>query len=595
METRLSYTRDELIGRLNTLVGSTESIYLHLGRLYPEIVREMNRSLEESAKAVDSMRQGSTIEAFLHDISGSVRDFVGSLKTTLEEMSGQDSEALRALNTVIGQLSSLDGLVVRIKQDSEEMEIISLNAMTSALKAGNIGKAFSVITDDLKRLSEQTIKLTESLTEDERALLASFYKFKESLESVEKYRQEIIGNLDDRLNESLSIMDEGLSEIANFFSSLVQNSGAVKGPVMSIMEEIQLQDLIRQSVDHVIIALKEIEDPMEGDNSGELLDDWFFEKLLSGLCQSVLADVDSKLAESIGSFGGSIASIDSLITEGERARNDFARDYSRGSATEVSGSSFGARLDHSAKLINGIMVDVGHYFKLKDHVLLQGSALAHSVEDLEDRFRSFSRIVSRFQSINVASRIESAKQQALRGMNETVQEMSSLTERIGGDVSGALESTKSFIDKTRLAVVNLERLYVGERKSVEAAERELSHRFGDVNAIKDSLGRQVEGFSLYTHRFVDLISSSRTDLAGLATLRSEIAAIDQILDTIRQKAVENISLAGIDPESEHQSGKNQRLKELIQRFTILTHKKAAGDLGKFDVESGTASGEVTLF
>ena len=43
--------------------------------------------------------------------------------------------------------------------------------MTVALKSGGAGKAFSVITDELKRLSTSTIALTESITARGRELM----------------------------------------------------------------------------------------------------------------------------------------------------------------------------------------------------------------------------------------------------------------------------------------------------------------------------------------------------------------------------------------------------------------------------------------
>ena len=40
---------------------------------------------------------------------------------------------------------------------------------------------------------------------------------------------------------------------------------------------------------------------------------------------------------------------------------------------------------------------------------------------------------------------------------------------------------------------------------------------------------------------------------------------------------------------------NDKFKEVIQRFTITSHKKAAGEIGGFAVEKGSAAGEITFF
>ena len=41
--------------------------------------------------------------------------------------------------------------------------------------------------------------------------------------------------------------------------------------------------------------------------------------------------------------------------------------------------------------------------------------------------------------------------------------------------------------------------------------------------------------------------------------------------------------------------KDDRLKELIQHFTITAHKEEAASLGSFGVEDGIESGEITFF
>jgi hypothetical protein len=37
------------------------------------------------------------------------------------------------------------------------------------------------------------------------------------------------------------------------------------------------------------------------------------------------------------------------------------------------------------------------------------------------------------------------------------------------------------------------------------------------------------------------------------------------------------------------------MRRMVEQFTIFTHKKAAGDIGRFAVEEGREAGEVTIF
>ena len=51
------------------------------------------------------------------------------------------------LNKKIDDLRSINGHISQIKNDSEEMELIALNAMVVSIKSGEKGRAFSSITE----------------------------------------------------------------------------------------------------------------------------------------------------------------------------------------------------------------------------------------------------------------------------------------------------------------------------------------------------------------------------------------------------------------------------------------------------------------
>ena len=72
------------------------------------------------------------------------------------------------------------------------------------------------------------------------------------------------------------------------------------------------------------------------------------------------------------------------------------------------------------------------------------SRLTDHVAALEGSFKGLAALLSRFQNIVVASRIEVAKTKALAGVVNTVGGMVTLTERIATDVTAAMDTTKDF-------------------------------------------------------------------------------------------------------------------------------------------------------
>ncbi|MBL8968899.1 MAG: hypothetical protein JNG85_17985, partial [Spirochaetaceae bacterium] len=222
-----------------------------------------------------------------------------------------------------------------------------------------------------------------------------------------------------------------------------------------------------------------------------------------------------------------------------------------------------------------------------------------------ESFRGLASLLSRFQNIVVASRIEVAKNRALAGVTTTVQGMIHLTDRIGDDVSGAMTTTKDFIKVASSAIVSYAGTGGGDQRQASSRESEDESGEADrlqatlrrvesdidcLNGAKVSVAKTLEGFSLYTPEFLALIAEARGELdlirglsARLKEARGDLLALKASVD------------AEIGPGASPGAIKNERLRSVIERFTIFTHKKTAGEIGNFDVEEGTEAGEITLF
>jgi hypothetical protein len=209
-----------------------------------------------------------------------------------------------------------------------------------------------------------------------------------------------------------------------------------------------------------------------------------------------------------------------------------------------------------------------------------------------------------------------AKNRALSGVTNTVQGMIELTDRIGNDVGEAMDTTKDFIKVSYMAIVD----YAGEadsfnrlsspsiedlRDSAASDGRDVSvsesdkllstlKKVGSDIQILDSgrseVGASVGGFVLYTPEFIALINESNGRMVELRGLVDRLKAVQANVSTLREDIVSEI---GEKPSIT--SIKSERLRTMIDRFTIFTHKKTAGAIGSFDVEDGIEAGEVTLF
>ena len=635
MRARVAEYINSLIDEVKSVEIDSEGSYLSFGRLLASISAEMERSSRNARVSLEefSRTMGGSSETGFRSIAGFARESSAYFATVHD----RDVAFLARINESIDRLSTLEDVIGRVRSDSEEMEIISLNAMTVALKSGNAGKAFSVITDELKRLSTRTISLTETITTRGRELKDCFGVLSDSLGELDAFQKGFFGRLDEALTKGFSSLEEGTKDSAGVFADLLGEAMGVRDPVQSIMQSVQLQDIIRQSLQHVTISLVEAEkaamdaeqrestavayldedgaeaaapqaqamasgtgEPGLEDFAGSTVEeDLAFVSAIMRLVDALIEDVVGKLDASGLSFASSLEAIEFIVGNVESKRSDQARALE--TATSGTGSDTASYLEGSA-----------HYLGLKKQVVQTARRLSEQVKGLDESFRGLAGLLSRFQNIVIASRIEVAKNKSLSGVANTVQGMVQLTERLGADVGEAMDTTKTFIKVAYGAIAE----YAGSEDARRASEGSMASGVGSaafeaaaqendrlvatlerveanlkiLDGARMRVGENLGSFLLYTPEFIDLISEARSVLSGLEGLSARLKRIQGELSVLKGELVDAEGVV-----IEEASIRSERLRAMIDRFTIFTHKKTAGEIGRFDVEDGAGSGEITLF
>jgi len=337
------------------------------------------------------------------------------------------------------------------------------------------------------------------------------------------------------------------------------------------MQEVQLQDIVRQSLQHVGISLKEALSASKEDEE----ECGAFIGAVAELSESLVGDVVAKLDSSADSFGGDMAAVREIVADCERKRSDFL-----------------VAADGSLEAVDSARFTEGsaHYLGLKRSAIAEARRLAEQVKRLDEGFKDLDGLLSRFQTIVVASRIEVAKTKALIGVNTTVQGMIVLTDRIEADVGSAMATTKDFIRAASLAIGEYAAADVGasgEDRLTSTLER-VEEDVGSLDAARVAVRKAVDGFSLYSADFVTLARKASELVERLRSLAGRLGSVRSELAALKDRARE-----GLGPDAREL--KSDRLRKMVERFTIFTHKKTAGEIGRFDVEAGVEAGEVTLF
>jgi hypothetical protein len=504
-----------------------------------------------------------------------IRARIESNRALFGEIEAVDARFLEEIEASILKLAGLDGVIAGVRADSEEMEIVSINALTVALKSGAAGKAFSVITDELKRLSAQTIGLTYDLSRIGKDLLDRFRALRDEIARARAAQSDFFADASERISSGFSFLEGQVRAAAGFFGEQLVRSRDMGESVYDIMQNVQHQDIIRQSLEHVQLVIREA-----GSDDAEELEMEAFAAKAARLSVMVLEDIGARLGDTARSFRDRVEELEAIARECDSMRSEtLARLESR---DEGGLAGFGKR---SREYVVG-----------KQAFVQSCRLLDARVRELDEGFKSLVKLMSRFKSVVTASRIEIAKNRTLQIVSNTVRGMMSLTERIEEDVSGAIKQTGGFMKLATTAIARYAREYEDRHQALVDALAAAEDDFAALAEVRSGAIEYLREFSIFSGGFLALVDSSAGELSALDRLRERLsAAAVELAEVADSSGGVADSSGGVGDFEDGRIG-DERLQRLIERFTIFTHKKAAQSIGEVELDAEAANaGEITLF
>jgi len=574
--------------KIRSIVADSEALFLTLGNTTPLFVKELHENLSHLEHSYHTQGVSNQTLNELEQLFTDTKGIIVQSAHFFSQMHDRGRVLLDALTKSLDRLQNLDGNIKNIRNDSEDMALVALNALTGAIKSGTAGRAFSVITDELKRLSDQTNLLTDVLQTDSSSLIYQLSNFTEELHKLEKLQERVFSGLESKITQEFLDIEAKVKELTESLYTLIEESKSLEAPVSAVMETIQIQDIVRQSLDHILIALASYE-TVQADASVDTVELQAFKGQLLNLGEVIMNDVVKKLEESVLAFETALFSIQKLIRKGEKQRTLLLR----GHFSSLSENSIHIVFEKAAQTLTAVEQNLSDYMAIKQTVASQGNRIADEVATLTKQYVKFDKIINRFRTVDIAARIEISKQSILRSIKNTVLAMSDLINRITFDVEEAKKASTMFIDDTHHAIIEYAKTYEEELSAFSGTQTELLRAFQQFSAYREQLEQNTRNFTLFSETFLTLLETQDAELTKIKQLVNQCKDVRSAFITAKES---------IPNDTQKMEIRNQHLKDIINKFTIYAHKQAAAEIGNFEVDSSTSSesfeveaSEVTFF
>jgi aerotaxis receptor len=231
-----------------------------------EAASSMAAAVEEMSVSIDQVSDNTNV---VHEISENSK----KLANHGREVVHQVVEDMSAINQAVGNTAQtiqnlgvksdqIQNIVKTIKEIADQTNLLALNAAIEAARAGEQGRGFAVVADEVRKLAEKTSKSTLEITKMTDEIRDSTSLAVAEMEStVEKVKSG--SELTQKAGSAIVEIDDGASKVLHgvedISSSIKEQSLASRDIAVNVEKVAQMSEETSASVNEVAATVRKLE------------------------------------------------------------------------------------------------------------------------------------------------------------------------------------------------------------------------------------------------------------------------------------------------------------------------------------------------
>ncbi len=208
---------------------------------------EMSQTITDIAKNA-SIASETSAEAM--DVANTGKDVADNAVKTVNRVYTSTVELATMVEKLNNRASEIGDIVTVIKDIADQTNLLALNAAIEAARAGEQGRGFAVVADEVRKLAERTIKATAEISEKITAVQSESTQTTKSMEEASgevTKATDYIRGVGDTLNHIVESVHKVRDQITQIATAVDEQSAASE----EVANNIEKTSAIAKDMEHM--------------------------------------------------------------------------------------------------------------------------------------------------------------------------------------------------------------------------------------------------------------------------------------------------------------------------------------------------------